>query len=138
MGLNAQQAYARADKGKGRVVIGWKLDRDQRKELLQQFPPKFPEVVADHVTLVSRTSGRSELPSEQHGEIVGRIDDGEGVEAMVVSIAGTTDRPDGSTYHITWSLSPGRRAKESNDVIAKLGWTPIELPMPVKLQPARF
>jgi len=138
MALNAQQAFEGAGKSKGRTVIGWKLDRDQRKELLQQFPPKFSEVVADHVTLATRTSGSAELPSEQHGEIIGRIDDGQGVEAMVISIAGTTDRPDGSTYHITWSLSPGRRAKESNDVIAKLGWHAIELPMPVKLQPARF
>jgi len=140
MPLNAHQAFGRAEKqrGKGRTVIGWKLDGDQRKELLQQFPPKFGEVVADHVTLVARVSADAELPSEQHAEIVGRIDDGEGVEAMVVSLGGTTDRPDGSTYHITWSLSPGRRAKESNDVIAKLGWTPIDLPMPVKLQPARF
>jgi hypothetical protein len=138
MALNAQQAFARASKGKGRTVIGWKLDPDQRKELLQQFPPKFSEVVADHVTLLPRVPARAELPSEEHGEIVGRIDDGEGVEAMVVSLGGTTDRPDGGTYHITWSLSPGRRAKESNDVIASLGWTEIELPMPVRLIPARF
>jgi hypothetical protein len=138
MALDAQQAFARAGKGKGRTVIGWKLDRDQRKELLQQFPTKFSEVVADHVTLAARVNADAELPSEQHGEIVGRVDDGEGVEAMVVSIAGTTDRPDGSSYHITWSLTPGRSAKESNDVIAKLGWTPIELPMPIKLQPGRF
>jgi hypothetical protein len=138
MALNAQQAFDRARRGKGRTVIGWKLDRDQRKELLQQFPPKFSEVVADHVTLAARVDAGAELPSEQHGEIVGRVDDGEGVEAMVVSLGGTTDRPDGSTYHITWSLAPGRSARESNDVIACLGWTPIELPMPVKLAPARF
>ena len=56
----------------------------------------------------------------------------------MVSIAGTTDRPDGSTYHITWSLEKGRRAKESNDVIRDYGWQPIELPVPVMLQPARF
>jgi hypothetical protein len=136
MPLNAQQAHQRAKPGQ--TVIGWKLDRDQRKELLLQFRPKFSEVVADHVTLRPRVAGNSELPSETHGEIIGRVDDGDGVEAMVVSINGTTDRPDGSTYHITWSLSPGRRAKESNDVIAKLGWEPLELPMPVKLDPARF
>lgn len=136
MGLSAQEASAKA--GKGKAVIGWKLDRYQRKELLQQFPPKFSEVVADHVTLAAKVSEDAELPSEQHGEIVGRIDDGQGVEAMVVSIAGTTDRPDGSTYHITWSLSPGRRAKESNDVIAKLGWKKIDLSMPVMLEPASF
>ncbi len=57
---------------------------------------------------------------------------------MVVRIDGTTDRPDGSTYHITWSLAKGRRAKESNDVIRDQGFEPLELPMPVRLLPARF
>ncbi|HLL58631.1 MAG TPA: hypothetical protein VK391_01915, partial [Allosphingosinicella sp.] len=107
-------------------------------ELLLQFPPKYSEVVADHVTLSARVDRSSELPSESLGEIIGRADDGKGVEAMVVSIAGTTDRPDGSTYHITWSLEKGRRAKESNDVIRQFGWQAIELPVPVMLQPARF
>ena len=136
MPLNAQQSYQRA--GKGDIVIGWKLDRDQRKELLQQFPPRYSEPVADHVTLAARVRRDAELPSETEGEIIGRADDGKGVEAMVVRIAGTTDRPDGSTYHITWSLEPGRRAKESNDVIRECGWEEIELPMPVILKPARF
>lgn len=136
MGLSATQAAAKA--GKGERVIGWKLDRDQRKELLQQFPPRFSEVVADHVTLAAKVSGKAELPSETHGEIVGRIDDGAGVEAMIVEIDSTSDRPDGSTYHITWSLSPGRRAKESNDVIRELGWQKLELPMPIQLKPERF
>jgi hypothetical protein len=136
MTLNAQQAHQRARPGD--TVIGWKLDREQRKELLLQFPPKFSEVVADHVTLTARVARNSELPSETLGEIVGRAEDGKGVEAMVVSIAGTTDRPDGSTYHITWSLEKGRRAKESNDVIRQFGWQKIELPVPVMLQPARF
>lgn len=136
MELTAKQAAQRA--GKGESVIGWKLDPEQRKELLQQFPPRFVNVVADHVMLAARVARDAALPCETLGEIVGRIDDGKGVEAMVVTIDGTTDRPDGSTYHITWSLAPGRRAKESNDVIRDLGWTPLDLPMPVKLQPARF
>jgi hypothetical protein len=136
MAPNAQQAHQRAKPGD--TVIGWKLDRDQRRELLLQFPPKFGEVVADHVTLSARVDRKSELPGETIGEIVGRTDDGKGVEAMVVSIGGTTDRPDGSTYHITWSLAKGRRAKESNDVIREHGWEPLELPMPVKLEPAAF
>jgi hypothetical protein len=57
---------------------------------------------------------------------------------MVVRLNGTTDRPDGSTYHITWSLGPDRKAKESNDVIAARGWTGFDLPMPVILTPARW
>lgn len=119
-------------------VIGWKLDPDQRKELLQQFPPKFRNVIADHVTLRAKTSKDAPLPQETDAEIVGRVDDGSGVEAMVVRLGGTTDRPDGSTYHITWSLADGRRAKESNDVLAACEWVMFDLPMPVRLRPARW
>lgn len=120
------------------TTTGWKLDRNQRTELLQQFPPRYPEVVADHVTLKFAAGREAPVPEAATGEIVGRSDDGRGVEAMVVRIGGSTDRPDGSTWHITWSLGPGRKAKESNDVIAKLGWERFELPMPVQLVPARW
>ena len=57
---------------------------------------------------------------------------------MVVTIDGTTDRPDGSTFHITWSLGPGRRAVESNDVLKERGWSELDHPVPVTLTPARF
>lgn len=105
-----------------------------------RFPPRWPDVVADHVTLRSGTDGDTPLPAEQQGEIVGRADDGSGVEAMVVRIGGTTDRPDGGTYHITWSLDSarGRQAKESNDVIARLGWERLDAPISIKLVPSYF
>ena len=119
-------------------IIGWKLDRAQRAELLQQFPPRYRDVDADHVTLRTGAAEEAALPEETEGEIVGRADDGSGVEAMVVAIGGTTDRPDGSTYHITWSLEPGRKAQESNDVLAGRGWTALDLPMPVRLRPDRW
>lgn len=132
----APEACARA--GSGDSVIGWKLDAEQRAELLLMFPPAYPEAVADHVTLKSKAAADAALPGERDCEIVGRADDGKGVEAMVVRIGGATDRPDGSTYHITWSLAAGRHARESNHVIAALGWTPLDLPVPVALTPARF
>lgn len=132
----AKQARDRAAAGDS--VIGWKLDRGQRAELLQQFPPRYPKIVADHVTLEVRAAQRAELPCETQGEIVGRADDGKGVEAMVVRIDGTTDRPDGSIYHITWSLEDVRKARESNDVLRAQGWEEIDLPMPVALHPARW
>ena len=75
-------------------VLGWKLDRDTRDELLREHPPRYDKVVADHVTL---KVGRGELPPDVRAEIVGRTDDDKGVEAMVVTIDGTTDRPDVST-----------------------------------------
>ena len=136
MAPSAQQAAAQA--GSGEDVTGWKLDPEQRRELLQQFPPRYPNVVADHVTLQGKASEDAPLPQETEGEIVGRVDDGRGVEAMIVSIAGTTDRPDGSTYHSTWSLEDGREAKESNDVLAGQKWEMFDLPMPITLEPTRW
>jgi hypothetical protein len=70
--------------------------------------------------------------------VVGRADDGHGLECLVVEIDGTTDRPDGSTFHITWSLGPGRRAGQSNDLLRDRGWDSVERPIPVELTPARF
>jgi hypothetical protein len=132
----AQIAHER--RGSGNSVTGWKLDRAQRAELLQQFPPKYRNVDADHVTLSIKAAREAPLPEETLGEIVGRVDDGRGVEAMVVRIDGTTDRPDGSTYHITWSLEDGRKAKESNDVLRERKWEEFDLPMPIQLRAERW
>lgn len=113
-------------------VTGWKLDRSQREQLLRRFPPRYPQAVADHVTL---GKGEGPLPPEVSARIVGHADDGAGVEAMVVAIDGSSDRPDGSTFHITWSLGPGRRAKESNDVLRDRRWTAMD-PVPVTVKPS--
>lgn len=118
-------------------VIGWLLATDDRERLLERFPPKFEKTVAHHVTLKSEAESEP-LPADVQAAIVGRTDDGEGVEAMVVAIGGTTDRPDGSTYHITWSLGSGRRAGESNDVLKERGWEEFDHPIPVSLEPGRF
>lgn len=118
-------------------VLGWKLDPRERDALLARFPPAFDKAVADHVTLRVRVSAEEALPRPVQARLIGEASDGKGVQAMVVELDGTTDRPDGSTYHITWSLAPGRAAKESNDVIRAHGWRPID-PVPVTLTPARF
>jgi hypothetical protein len=117
------------------TVTGWKLDRTQREQLLKDHPPRYAQAVADHVTL---EVGGKEIPGEVRASIVGRADDEAGVEAMVVSIDGSVDRPDGSIYHITWSLGPGRKARESNDVLKERGWKELDHPIPVDLAPARF
>ena len=119
-------------------VTGWKLPRDEREQLLQRFPPLYAEVVADHVTLRVGASAKTPLPPKPDARIVGRADDGKSLECLVVELDGTTDRPDGSTFHITWSLGPGRKARESNDVLRDLGWRPIDAAIPVELEPARF
>ena len=113
--------------------VGWKLDRADRARMLEQFPPAYPEAVADHVT---HKPDDAPLPHAEAGRIIGRADDGRGVEAMVVEVAGHLRRPDGGVYHITWSLGPGREARESNTVIAEEGWMALATPVDVGLRPA--
>ena len=120
------------------TVTGWKIPRDERDALLQRFPPKYENAVADHVTLRTGATSKAPLPRKPEARIVGRADDGKSLECMVVELDGTTGRPDGSTYHITWSLGPGRKARESNDVLRDQGWEPLAAPIPLGLEPARF
>ncbi|HEX8840557.1 MAG TPA: hypothetical protein VF750_08835 [Sphingomicrobium sp.] len=121
------------------TVTGWKLPRDEREVLLQRFPPKYDNAVADHVTLRVGATPQTPLPREPgSARIVGRADDGRSLECLVVELDGTTDRPDGSTYHITWSLGPTRKARESNDVLRDKGWEPLPAPIDITLEPARF
>lgn len=118
------------------MTTGWKLDRDQRRDLLERFPPRYDNVVADHVTLKAREQGFPPAPAAS-ARIVGRADDDRGVEAMVVELDGSLDRPDGSTWHVTWSLDRNRTARESNDVIRDCGFVPIA-PVEITLLPATW
>jgi hypothetical protein len=121
------------------TVTGWKLPREERERLLAQFLPKYENVIADHVTLRVGVTPEAPLPRKAgKSRIVGRADDEDSLECMVVEMDGTTDRPDGSTYHITWSLGPGRKARESNEVLRDQGWKPIDPPVAIELEPARF
>ncbi|MFA9199975.1 MAG: hypothetical protein ACEQR8_02130 [Cypionkella sp.] len=116
-------------------IAGWRLAAGSRAELLDPFPPRYAEVVADHVTH-GRRGVAPPLPEALSARVGGRADDGVGVEALVVEIGASTARWDGSRYHLTWSLAPGRAAKESNDVIASRGWQPLEEPIAIELEPA--
>jgi hypothetical protein len=113
---------------------GWLVDPAERAALLARFPPRYAIAVAHHVTLKFGAPD-AEPPGETTAEIVGEADDGVGVQALIVAIDGGTPRPDGGTFHITWSLAPGREARESNDVITEKGWTRLAAPSPVRLIP---
>lgn len=121
-----------------RTIAGWKLPPAERDRLIEHFPPLYSELVADHVTLRFGTAEDTPLPATHSGEIVGEVDDGAGVQALIVRIEGTTDRGDGSHYHITWSLAAGREAKESNDVLAATKWQRVHPPIVIALAPARW
>jgi hypothetical protein len=120
------------------TVTGWKLLLVERDQLLRRFPPQYENVIADHVTWRRGATSKTPLPRKPNARIIGRADDGRGLECLVVELDGTTDRPDGSTYHITWSLGADREARESNDVLRDQGWKRIGAPITILLEPARF
>jgi hypothetical protein len=120
------------DKGKNGYT-GYEIPQDIRNRLKATFPPKYPDFIGHHITHEFGVwENNCTIPSGKNFRIVGYADDGEGLEALVVEIDGQTRRPDGKTYHLTWSLdrSKGRKPAMSNDVISKQGWekvTPINI-----------
>ena len=118
------------------MTIGWKLDAKCREALLERFPPRYSEVLADHVSLLDNAEGDLPVPVLD-AEIVGRVDDGTGVEAMVVSLYGSVDRYDGNAWHIPWSHAAGRDAAESRKLIDQIGWTELDA-APLRLKPAQW
>jgi hypothetical protein len=106
------------------------LTDESRSKILSAFPPKYPEVIAHHITYKGPVS---EIPTpEDEFYVVGYTDNGESLETVVVAINGSTARPDGGTYHITLSLDrdKGVRPMNSNDLLANKGYqkvTPFEI-----------
>jgi hypothetical protein len=116
---------------------GWLLPAHDRAELLRRFPPVYHDVIAHHVTLAM---GVHELPEATSGTVVGMVDDGYGVQALVVVIDGTTERWDGFTYHITLSIDRetcARKPHHSLAVLKEYGWEPV-WPVSITLVPMVF
>jgi hypothetical protein len=77
------------------------------------------------------------LPTLTRGKIVGICTDFKTLEALVISIGGTTNRPDGSTYHCTWSLDKAvRQAVDSNTLLKEIGYHKFLHPMMIDIEPA--
>lgn len=93
--------------------LAFHLNEDERANLLEQIPPAYPRVVADHVTIQLKKPDT--LPEARHIDILGVADDGNGLQALVVSVDGERARPDGKPYHITWSLDPEKTAPAEYD-----------------------
>ena len=104
-------------------------ERD-RDRLLLAFPPIYPVVKADHVTLSFGVSGDFHLPPPPRITLIGHVDDGAGLEVFSVLVDGACRRPDGGVFHITWSLNPDRFSREANEVLSRL--------KPVAVQSASF
>lgn len=105
------------------------LDANARSRLLKEYPPKYKDVLAHHVTEQFGIAKPAVVhPTAVHVKVIGYVDDGNGVEAVVVDVDGKTTRKDGKPYHITLSIdrSSGRKPVDSNAVIKEKGWVPTQ------------
>ena len=129
---------------------GWALPIAEKERLLALCPPVYERVIAHHVTLNFNVDVSDDLPPmPESAFVLGIADDGAGVQTLVVEIDGTSKRPDGGVYHITWSLAVGRQPHESlqlaKDWPLRLGpnatpeaQTILFHPEPIRLEPAFF
>lgn len=118
--------------------IGLELDGKVRRQLAQQFPPKYPNFIGHHITWKFGIKKDYPLPKNiKTIEVVGYADDGESIEALVVEVNGSTQRSDGKTYHITWSLdrSKGKSPRHSNNLIQDQGWQKLDTPIKISATP---
>lgn len=118
--------------------VGWELPKDQRDYLMRVFMPRFSDIRAHHVTLAYGVPESALLPIDKTGVIVAEVFN-EGVQALVIEIAGTTVRPDGSHYHITWSLDKQNNfeSKMSNTLLKERGFVKAYR-IPIQLTPKFF
>ena len=105
---------------KGGLQI-FELDEKSRAHLAGIFPPKFPEFIGHHIS-IRHAKSDVPLPEAKDIKVIGYACDDAGIEALLVSVDGTTTRPDGKTYHITWSLDrdAGFKPVNSNDLLARV------------------
>jgi hypothetical protein len=115
--------------------IAYRFNDQTRERLSELFPPKYPEFIGHHITLrfVKPNTPLPETPKV--AKIVGHADNGEGLEALVVEIDGSINRPDGKIFHITWSLDrqKGFKPVDSNALVAQ-GYEPVD-PIEIMIVP---
>lgn len=111
------------------------LDQNSRDALEKRFPPKYPKFIGHHVTVQFGVPADTEAPPAAQLKVVGYVDSGDGLEALVVSISGSTSRQDGKLYHITWSLDPEKYSPVDSNELFKTKRFTIIRSIPVTATP---
>jgi Ni,Fe-hydrogenase I small subunit len=78
----------------------YKLTTVARDSLLAAIPPKFNNVVADHITVEYNIS--FDIPLVADVEVIAVVVTPK-LQAAIVTVNGQTTRPDGELFHITIS-----------------------------------
>lgn len=110
------------------------LDEGSRSRLKALFPPQW-DFIGHHITVKYGVPPDYPLPEGKDFRVVGYAVE-EGLECLVVAVDGTTERPGGGTYHITWSLDKraGKKPAMSN-ILLRNGWDGVE-ELDIKATPA--
>ena len=113
------------------MYTGYEIEQGSRGKLATLFPPKYPNFMGHHITEAFGVKDGSVPEQPQRIMVVAHIDNGEDVEGFVVSIDGSTNRPDGGTYHLTWSIDRNNGAKpvHTNNHIDKA--VPLKRPIEI-------
>lgn len=126
------------------------LSQETRQHLLAALPAYYPEISADHITYEHGVHDFGTLFHPQKIEITGVIDDGIGMQALIVQVDGQQYRPNGMPYHITWSYAPEMqrpnttetyRPIHANDLVEQAlnhdhkGFTAITPPLTIDARP---
>lgn len=119
------------------MYTAYTLTDESRQKLLDKFPPKYPNVVAHHITVEFGVPADTEVPTEAEIRVIGEGDSGDGLQALVVSVNGSSRRPDGKIFHITWSLDPEvYKPVDSNELLADgINKWKLKLPTPIDTVP---
>ncbi|RSU79012.1 hypothetical protein BRX37_03845 [Sphingomonas sp. S-NIH.Pt3_0716] len=119
-------------------AMGWIIPEDDLQILKTTYPPRHAPLEVPHCTLALGCSRGTRLPPPRKGVIFGKIDNLDGVEALLLTIDGETIRPDGAILHITWSLAPGRKPRDSHEAIRTTAPLLSKVPIEVDLIPSWF
>lgn len=114
------------------MYTAYTLTEKSRKVLYYLNPPKYPEVIGHHITERFGIPEKTPIPKKPElVQVVGYFDSGDGIEGFLVEVNGSSKRPDGGLYHITWSLDRGAGYKpvHSNKFVeqAKRLSTPVTI-----------
>ncbi len=108
--------------------LAFVLDNKSKDKLLAAFPPSFDTIVCHHVTIKFNKVDIEDVEKFQEitrATVVG-ISSEDGLEALVVNFGGTIKREDGSIYHITHSLTKGKKKPvDSNSLLKSKGFVPV-------------
>lgn len=119
------------------MYLAYVLSDNSRELLSNRFPPKYTDFIGHHITTKFGVPKETPLPpADVNIRVVGYINDPNGLEALVVSIDGETKNPNGSKYHITWSIDRSKfTPKDSNDLLTSKTFT-LTMPINISVTPA--